>query len=355
MTNQLVYPEMRPSGPLAARIMCIGEAPGAEEQMLGLPFVGWSGKELTKLLTEAGISREATYMTNVFFRRPHENKIENFCTKNKERGIAGMPALQPGQFVLSDFGPELERLYDEIAKVKPNVICALGNTPSWALFRQTPKITALRGRVREAFIRGQKYKVVPTFHPAYILRNWKDRVILLQDLYKLRRESQEPIMRLPQRRVLIDPTYSEVMNFLDICFKAKELTFDVETKERQITVCGIGISRGVAAVIPFVDTRKEDYCYWPLEQEVAIVKRMRKLLAARGIKMIFQNGMYDIVYFWENWRALILGDLEDTMLIQHALWPELKKDLGTLASVHTDEAGWKTMRLRLRDDFKREE
>ena len=59
MNNPLTYPEMKPSGPLAARIMCIGEAPGAEEQMLGLPFVGWSGKELTKLLTEAGIDREA--------------------------------------------------------------------------------------------------------------------------------------------------------------------------------------------------------------------------------------------------------------------------------------------------------
>lgn len=352
---EMQYPLMRATGPQTAKIMIIGEAPGQEEQMLGVPFVGWSGKELTKLLSEAGIDRDECYLTNVFFKRPHENKIENYCTKDRTGGIPSMPGLRPGAFIMSVFQPELERLYDEIEMVKPNVICCLGNTPAWALTKQTPKISALRGRVRECTVRGKKYKVVPTYHPAYILRNWKDRVILLQDLYKLRRESKSPIMVLPKRFVLIDPTFSEALNFLVSAHKSKIVTLDVETKGRQITVCGIGIGPTLAACIPFVDTRKDNYCYWPEDQEIRIVKEFRKLLGNPDVAKIFQNGLYDITYFWENWRAPIRGPLEDTMLQQHAMWPELKKDLGTLASIHTDEAAWKTMRLRNRDDIKRDE
>jgi DNA polymerase len=349
------YPPMKATGPKDAKIMCIGEAPGAEEMMTGQPFVGWSGKELRKMLWQSGIDPAQVYMTNVFFIRPQDNKIENFCTRTRDKGIAGMPALSPGNYVYNPFTPELERLYDEIEAVRPNVIAALGNTPCWAVFRQTPKISLLRGRVREASIRGRKYKVLPSFHPAYILRQWKERVVVLQDLHKLKRESGYPDIRLPVRKVLIDPTFQEALDFLDRCNHANEITVDVETKGGQITVCGFGLSPAEAAVIPFVDHRRPDYCYWSEEKELVLVKRIRQVLANPHVAKILQNGLYDITYFWENWRAVVRGPFEDTMLIQHALWPELKKDLGTLASIHTDEASWKTMRLRNRDDFKREE
>lgn len=353
--RQTIYPAMRSKGPKTAKIMAIGEAPGAEEQMMGMPFVGWSGKELDKLLEEAGISPASVYMTNVFRRRPNDNKIENFCVRDKEKGLALMPALHPGQYVMREFHDELQRLYDEIEEVGPNVILAAGNTPCWALFRQTPKITGLRGRVRETTIRGKTYKILPTFHPAYILRNWKERVILLQDLHKLKREARTPRVILPERQILIDPTFQEAMEFLDRAHHANQISIDVETREGQITVCGIALSPYLAAVIPFVDDRTESGSYWTFEHEVTMVKEFRKLCGNPYVTKITQNGIYDMSYFWHNWRAPLKGFSEDTMLMAHALWPELSKDLGTLASVHTDEAGWKTMRLRNRDDIKRDE
>src|SRR5262245_51776639 len=112
--------EMRSKGPKDAKIMFCGEAPGAEEEMLGIPFVGASGRELDKLCTEAGIDPASVYMTNVLRRRPQDNKIENFCVKNREFGVMGMPALQPGQYLMREFNSELERFYDEIEEVKPN-------------------------------------------------------------------------------------------------------------------------------------------------------------------------------------------------------------------------------------------
>lgn len=309
------------------------------------------------MLKQAGIDPAECYLTNVFFQRPMDNKIEHFTdAKDADRGISAMPALMPGRYVNNVFSPELERLYDEIEMVKPNVIGALGNTACWAVLRQTPKINSLRGRVYSTRIRGFQYKVLPAFHPAYILRNWKDRVITVADLQKLKRESKFPVIEVPHREILISPTFDEAVRFLERAIHANQITLDVETKVGQITVCGIGLSPTVGAVIPFWDFRKqEDASYWTLEEEVQIVQLFRKLLGTRSVAKIFQNGMYDMAYFWANWYAPLRNCSEDTMLMAHALWPELKKDLGTLASIHTDEAAWKMMRFRNRDDMKRDD
>ena len=308
------------------------------------------------MLRQAGIPPEECFLTNVFFDRPTDNRIEVFCDKTEfARGIAGMPALMPGLHVNSAFAPQLERLYEEILMVRPNVICPLGNTACWAILRQTPKITALRGRVCTARIRGVEFKVLPTLHPAFILRQWKDRVVVIADFQKLKRESRSPEFHIPEREILIDPTYKEALDFLERAFHANELAVDVETKSGQITVCGLSLSPRCGAVIPFYDSRKPDGNYWTLDQETAIVLRLRRILRSSRITKIFQNGLYDMAYLWANWKAPLINCSEDTMLLAHAMWPELKKDLGTLASLHTDEAAWKMMRFRERDALKRED
>ena len=356
MTQTLSYPQMRSVGPKNAKIFLIGEAPGVEELLQGSPFVGASGKELRRMLKQAGIDPGDCFLTNVFFDRPPDNRIEAFCDKTAfARGIAGMPALIPGLHVNADFASQLERLYDEILEVRPNVLCPLGNTACWAVFRQTPKITSLRGRISHARIRGVQFKVLPTLHPAYILRNWKDRVVVVADFQKLKRESRHADICVPSRQILIDPTFSEAMDFLDRALHSNEVSLDVETRNGQITICGIALSPWIGAVIPIWDFRKPDLSYWTEKEEVQIVQGIRRLVGAPHVVKIFQNGMYDMTYLWTTWKASLRNCSEDTMLLAHAMWPELKKDLGTLASLHTDEASWKMMRFRNRDDFKRED
>src|SRR5262245_53520317 len=255
----LTYPTMRSTGPKNAKIFLVGEAPGVEEIMQGSPFVGSSGKELRRMLRQAGIDPLDCFLTNVFFDRPPDNRIECFCDKTEfQRGIAGMPALLPGYHVNSAFAPQLERLYSEILDVRPHVICPLGNTACWAILRQTPKITALRGRVCTTSIRGVPFKVLPTLHPAFVLRQWKDRVVVVADFQKLKRESRSPEITIPEREILIDPTFPEALEFLDRAYHANEISVDVETKGGQITVCGIALSPRVGAVIPFYDSRRLD-------------------------------------------------------------------------------------------------
>jgi DNA polymerase len=128
-----------------ADLMFVGEAPGADEDVQGEPFVGRAGQLLTKIIEAIGLKREDVYIANVIKCRPPQNR-------NPEPD-------------------EVERcepfLFRQIDVVKPKVIVALGKFGAQTLLRTLDPISRLRGRVFD--FRGAK--LVPTFHPAYLLRN----------------------------------------------------------------------------------------------------------------------------------------------------------------------------------------
>jgi hypothetical protein len=79
-----------------------------------------------------------------------------------------------------------------------------------------------------------------------------------------------------------------------------------------------------------------------------------KELAGRKCRKIFQNALFDTNRLWRGYGVTFGGDIEDTMLMHHALQPESQKDLGFLGSVYTNEPAWKLMRTREKDNFKKE-
>ena len=130
--------------------MFIGEGPGADEDAQGRPFVGRSGKLLTKLLHEIGVERANVFITNIVKCQPPNNRkpmpIEsNTCTKLF--------------------------LFNQIKIIRPDVICTLGSSALGGLLKtDNIKISAMRGKVLEIFDEPIKnIVVVPTYHPAYIL------------------------------------------------------------------------------------------------------------------------------------------------------------------------------------------
>src|SRR5687768_9984620 len=140
--------------------MLVGEAYGEKEEELGIPFVGPSGFILDQMLAQAGISRRECYLTNVFNFRPRpSNDIKNVCGP-KGTALGGYPALQQGKYVRAEFAPELDRLYKEIERERPNIIILLGGTASWALLR-TSGIKSIRGYLNAAEIGGRAVKVLP--------------------------------------------------------------------------------------------------------------------------------------------------------------------------------------------------
>jgi DNA polymerase len=154
--RQVVYGVGNPN----ADLMFVGEAPGADEDIQGEPFVGRAGQLLTKIIEAIGMKRSDVYIANVIKCRPPGNR-------NPEPD-------------------EVERcepfLFRQIDIIKPKVIVALGKFAAQSLLRTTEPITRLRGReykFRSAIL-------MPTFHPAYLLRNPSSKREVWEDMKRVR-------------------------------------------------------------------------------------------------------------------------------------------------------------------------
>jgi|SRR5579872_1750551 len=328
------------------KIALIGEAWGEEEEKQRTPFVGYSGRELTNLLSEAGIHRADCFLTNVFNIRPPGNKIEFFCGPRSE-AIPGYPSLIKGKFVRRDFIPELNRLADELVHTNPNIIICLGNTASWALLGRT-SISKHRGTTEVSTHTVTGYKVLPTYHPAAVVRQWELRPVTILDLMKAKEESEFPEVRRPKREIWIEPTLEDLYEFERQYIEgAKLLSIDIETSGNQITCIGFASSPEVGIVIPFTDSRRKNRDYWgSAEAELRAWNFVKQVLSKPLPRKLFQNGLYDIAFLWRAYGIKVLGAEHDTMLLHHSLQPESLKGLGFLGSIYTDEGSWKTMRAR---------
>src|SRR2546428_4654019 len=143
-----------------ADLMFVGEAPGRDEDIQGEPFVGRAGQLLTKIIEAIGLQRGDVYIANVIKCRPPENR-------------------NPEQDEVDTCEPFLVQQIDII---KPKVIVALGTFAARALLRTLDPISRLRGRIYE--YRGAK--LVPTFHPAYLLRNPSSKREVWEDMKVVR-------------------------------------------------------------------------------------------------------------------------------------------------------------------------
>lgn len=339
-------------------IALIGEAYGAEEEAAQTPFVGPSGRELTRMLAEAGIHRADCYLTNVFSLRPRPSN--DIATSNlvgpRADGIDGFPALSSGKYIRAEFQPELDRLFSELRDVDPNVIVALGGTATWALLGQGG-ISKIRGTITAARAFGPRpFKVLPTYHPAAVLRDWSLRHVTVLDLAKAARQSAFPEIRRPVRTIYTEPSLSDLEWFYnEHITNARFLAFDIETSGDQITCIGFAPSRGISLVIPFVDLRKSDRSYWPsIEDELVAWSWVRRYLGTQS-KKIAQNGLYDTSFLWRQYGITVNNVEHDTMLLHHALQPESEKGLGFLGSVYCDDIAWKSDRPRGKSTIKRDD
>lgn len=336
------------SGPRSAKLAIVGEAWGQQDVLVGRPFQGTAGQELSNLLDAAGIARRECFLTNVFPLQPAAGKIENLCGKKAEVGDGySAPAFAQGKYILPEYLCEVDRLHEELTAVRPNLILSLGNAAAWALLGRT-SITSIRGSTTTT---SEGWKILPTFSPNHILRSWEARPIVQQDLAKAKREMEFPEIRRPQRTVLVYPTMEEIAEYCHASHSI--LSVDIETARRQMTSIGFASSRSHAIVVPFLTDEEVPQSYWATTAEEVQALRLVKHLLERPIPKLFQNGLYDLQYI------LSLGIrpkavAHDTMLLHHSMFPELRKGLGFLGSIYTDEGSWKLLNKKT-DSTKREE
>lgn len=327
------------------KIALVGEAWGEKEEETGLPFQGTSGWILDNMLAQAGIDRNECLVTNCFNLRPKpSNDIKNLCGP-RANAIPDMPQLVAGKYIRKEFALELERLYDELRRHDPNVIIALGATAAWALLHSSG-IRDIRGATAVTHPRvtdklGRQYKVLPTYHPAAVAREWSLRPIVIADLDKARRQSETPEFTRPHREIWLRPTLMDLANYeRDYIAPADSLAADIETKQDQIDCIGFAPSLSSAIVIPFFCENGSNY-WMTLEEELIAWSYVRRWLAMKPIN--WQNGMFDMNVLWWKYGIPVPNPGDDPMLLHHAMQPELQKGLGFLASVYTEEASWKFM------------
>jgi DNA polymerase len=340
------------------KIAFVGEAWGAEEERARMPFVGPAGRIFDSLLRAANINRAECLVTNVFNIRPMPtNDIGNLCGKKKDVRHRFAP-LSSGKYILDKYLEEVDRLRAELLDFRPNVVVALGGTATWCMLNYGG-ISRIRGTAAQSLetapIATGGIKVLPTYHPAAVMRDWSQRPVTIADLQKAAREAEFPELRRPARTVYIPETIAELGDlFARHLEPARELAFDIETARGQITCIGFSPTVDVAVVVPFVDLQKLTGSYWPDEHdEVCAWAWVRQILDLPCPK-VGQNGLYDLNFLWSRYGIPVRNYANDTMLLSHALQPELSKGLAFLGSVYTDEPAWKLQRSKNLETIKRE-
>ncbi len=296
-------------------------------------------------------------VTNVFNEQPPDNDLGHFFDTVPETPMPSWKASKKsgGSHLKAAHFHHVQRLWREIADLKPNLVVAMGNAACWALLGQT-RITALRGTVSLSNkpLTGLEIKTLPAFHPAAVLRQLPMRVSNIADFRKAKREAEFPEIRRPQRWItILDPTSQGLADgYAWFQRPATAYAVDIETRRGQITMVGFARSKDDALVVVF---RNEDgTSHWPTaEMEVAAWKLVISGLQTVTPK-IFQNGVYDLSYFIRM-GIHVKNANHDTMLWFHSEYIELPKSLGFLGSIFSDEVAWKTMVRHGEATLKRDE
>jgi DNA polymerase len=339
-------------GPVNAEVLIVGEAWGEREAnyrkckecpITPRPFVGPSGALLDEMCIAAGYSRSRCRVTNVVHAQPPGNKIDKWLvdTANKAKK-AGFTIEHRGMWMNETVWEGVQELYREIERLQPRLIIALGNTPLWALTGEQG-ITKWRGSEMwyEAAEGRTNIPVIPTLHPAYVLRAYKEKPTVIHDLRHRAFGKIESGHTPPDWNYRVDPGSLEMLDswlgvLIDRLNEGPALVaVDVETRLTPYarTVCiGFGWSETDAICIPL--ERADGMSYWRDDTE-AVKERVRRILTHPNIRPVGQNFNYDAVYIEQDFGLRVYAAW-DTGVAQHLMFPGMPKDLARIASYYCD-------------------
>jgi uracil-DNA glycosylase len=311
-----------------APIWLVGEAPGADEDQAGVPFVGSSGRELDRMLDEAGIPSSLCCFVNPYKVRPPDNKIERI----EEVGI--------GKQIFE------EQFKEELGEYKPPFVVPVGGTALQILcgFTIDPrdkesKISKWRGSLLNSEELSWPHYVIPDFHPAYILREWSDRDVAVFIFRRIKEEYAYYVANakhqpLPERELIADPSFGEAQEYLNECLNhSGPISTDIELLARRVPICcSFSFSRSSACSISLFDGEASNLrLLWRL---------MDRVLREKSI--VGQNW----TTFDSNWMESLgfasgVGNCDDTLVRHHVLHPEMSHKLDFQVMQYTREPFYK--------------
>lgn len=312
------------SGSLDAKIVIVGEAPGADEERVGKPFVGRAGGVLETCLHSAQLTKGEVYLTNTIKVRPYKNLIDPYW---KERGGFS----EKSQEWLDDLRKEL---WNHPAKI----IVALGRIPCSALINRHD-ITKIRGYLFPCSMKGLESKIViPAIHPAATLRgNYLWRHYIAHDLAKARKLSVIPNPQIDSSEIAIPTTIEEIDRWTQEILDQQIFAFDIEVANYEMSHISFSWDHSHAVVFSL------NPWYWTEQEELHIMRQIARILESSHSTKITQNGIFDRQFLWQKCRIFVRGRCEDTMIAHSLQYPDFEKSLGFLASIHTNRPYWKDM------------
>lgn len=336
-----------PEGPLDAKIILVGEAPGDEENKTGRPFIGSAGKELDRLLARAGITRGECYVLNVVREQPKDNNIALFLSARrpaKDR-LDNYTQDEQGMWVTREYLLYKEMLLRDLERASGKVVVVMGGTALYAL-------TGLKGIEKH---RGSMYThsrlpgkiIIPTIHPSASLRMFIYKYYILFDLQRAMQTQANSDISLLKRALLTSPTFEQTMAYLNECFTYKRIGFDIETI--RTAICGkfqdwemscFSVSKNKLSSMCIPLMRENRDSYFTPQQELAVMSKLKQLLEDPEIAIIIQNAMFDVSFELRK-CGIITRNIHDTMIAQGILLPDFPKGLGFLCSIYTNEPFYK--------------
>ncbi len=346
----------------------VGEALGAEEEDYGRPLIGPSGHESYRMFEESGwtphgsadyiirnlhpwydheqhrmrisnpnflpldktLDEASIFITNICHSRPPGNEIARFFATKTEAKRDHIP-LVCGRYPTESIQQGIDQLRRDIETIRPTIIIALGGTALWAL-TGLEGITKWRGsilKVENGPVGNFGIKVIPTFHPADVLREWPHRFIAIRDLKRAYIERQYSEVREKTKHYIIRPGFAEAIEWIEEqsqpALAEKPLGADIETPwgwwnlVGHIACIGFSTSRSDAICVPLMCVADKEG-YWPPDREVEIVLAIRRLMTTRPL--IFHNGVFDVMHIIRHWGFLPRWT-DDTMVMQHVRFPGL--------------------------------
>jgi len=337
--------EVFSEGALNRRILFIGEAPGEYELQLSRPFVGRAGKEQDHLNLLSGIQRDDARWTNVVRERCPADDISHFINLGKKPDYPSFLSWIRGETeqVPPGINPEVRRyvrdLFKEVENFHGNVVVPLGNVPLWVLTGQA-QITKRRGSILSAHSR----KIVPCVHPSAVLRSGSliERRLALLDLQRVKEESFDPKIKLPQRELLIYPRFEEAIAYIDECSRLSEIGFDIECMKTadggiEMSCFALATSSHRSMSIPLFSKGKNA---WTELDEVELFSKLAELLENPRVTKVGQNIIFDSSFMHRK-HGILCHPVEDTMIAQAIRFPDLPKGLDFLCRYYTREPYYK--------------
>lgn len=339
-------------GPLDAKICFVGEAPGAEEDATGRPFIGSAGQFLNRVFTNVGIVRKEVLLTNCFLQKPPANDIGYYY---QDKGCK-KPTWE-GEEHIENLRQWLLRRKEE---GKVNILVALGGIAMRVLTGKN-RITKWRGSLLPCTL-VEGFKVYCSFHPSYVMRllnepreniygekkkQQQNALPLFQhDLLRVIEQSTSKEIVRPEREFEIALSHEELLDRLTKLNEHKEEIFvavDIETLPGDsgplVWCIGFSDHPSRAFVVPIL--RQQRFA-WTLEEEAQLWRAISEVFLNPKVKKIFQGGGYDLSILGRQYGLRTCpGTYEDTMLCHHASYPYIRKGLEVLTSIYTWEPYYK--------------